>query len=66
MEENKIIVRSFDNKHIFNGKRYAKLSAFMEGTLQRTDGSKGKYSVPIELLYPSNATSNSFKDDFFS
>jgi hypothetical protein len=46
-----INIRSFST-NIFSGRKYAYVSAFMEGILQRSDGSTGKYSVPLELLYP--------------
>jgi hypothetical protein len=58
-EVERVVVRDTGSMGSFGGRQYTWLTATMEGTVARDDGSTGHYRVPISMTYP-DAGSNGF------
>ena len=51
-EVSRVVVKESGPMGTFGGCQYTWVSAAMEGTIARDDGSTGHYRVPVYLLYP--------------
>ncbi len=59
----RVVVKSSDGMGVFAGRQYLKVTATMEGTVDRGSGETGKYRVPVDLIYPdSNPNGFGFVD----
>ena len=55
----RVVVKSSDPMGAFEGRQYLRVTATMEGTVDRGGDKTGKYRVPVVLIYP-NRNSNGF------
>jgi hypothetical protein len=59
----RVVVKSSGPMGEFEGREYLWVAAMMEGTVDRGDGKKGHYRVPVVLMYPDrNANAFGFTD----
>lgn len=58
-EVSRVVVKESGPLGTFGGRQYAWVTAAMEGTVTRDDGTTGHYRVPVSIMYP-DRDSNSF------
>lgn len=51
-EVSRVVVKESGPLGTFAGRQYTWVTAAMEGTVARDDGSTGYYRVPVSLMYP--------------
>jgi Alpha/beta hydrolase domain len=51
-EVSRVVVKDSGPMGTFGGRQYTWVTAAMEGTVARSDGSTGHYRVPVSLMYP--------------
>jgi Alpha/beta hydrolase domain len=51
-EVSRVVVRESGPMGTFGGRQYTWVTAAMEGTVEREDGTTGHYRVPVSLMYP--------------
>jgi hypothetical protein len=51
-EVSRVVVKESGPMGTFGGRQYTWVTAAMEGTVAREDGSTGRYRVPVSLMYP--------------
>ncbi len=58
-EVSRVVVKDSGPMGSFGGRRYTWVTAAMEGTVDRADGTTGRYRVPVSIMYP-DRDSNGF------
>jgi hypothetical protein len=51
-EVSRVVVKDAGPMGTFGGRQYTWVTAAMEGTVARDDGTTGHYRVPVSLMYP--------------
>src|SRR5918999_279644 len=51
-EVSRVVVKDAGPMGTFGGRQYTWVTAAMEGTVERDDGTTGHYRVPVSLMYP--------------
>ena len=51
-EVSRVVVKESGSMGTFGGRQYTWVTAAMEGTVARDDGTTGHYRVPVSLMYP--------------
>jgi Alpha/beta hydrolase domain len=51
-EVSRVVVKESGPMGTFGGREYTWVTAAMEGTVQREDGTTGHYRVPVSIMYP--------------
>ena len=51
-EVSRVVVKELGPMGTFGGRQYTWVTAAMEGTVARDDGTTGHYRVPVSLMYP--------------
>jgi hypothetical protein len=51
-EVSRVVVKDAGPMGTFGGRQYTWVTAAMEGTVDREDGTTGRYRVPVSLMYP--------------
>jgi Alpha/beta hydrolase domain len=51
-EVSRVIIKESGSMGTFGGRQYTWVTAAMEGTVDRDDGTTGHYRVPVSLMYP--------------
>jgi hypothetical protein len=51
-EVSRVVVKDSGPMGTFGGRQYTWVTAAMEGTVEREDGTTGRYRVPVSLMYP--------------